>query len=198
MPHVATQWQPKEWEPRNDNTSQARKMASGKVVIYPPKQQSNSSPRERKAGMRTVPSMGKLLSLDAQGFDSGLTHHAQNRSSDMLTPLSPIDTVFELESPRLPYSSNSSPNSSVVAELEDTSPPILPVPNVNCPRRTARASSSLQFQSSKTSVSCLSDDFYYIYTFHNTDGRPPQSKKTTNYTATPQRQMENSRYGDMV
>ncbi|KAF7912109.1 uncharacterized protein EAF01_001130 [Botrytis porri] len=125
MPHVVSQMQPRE---RPQQTSNSKRVMIKNVVSQDDLRLS-TSPRRRNANGPT-PTLSLLVTPQgAWNFTPG-RQHSKQFSPDRMTPISAVDSVFELSS----AATNASPNSatsSFIAELEDTSPSAVKLQKVN-------------------------------------------------------------------
>jgi hypothetical protein len=114
MPHVVTQWETGQW-PREGIHARRAKSASENLRPIA------ISPTNRKSdGPRTKPNL--LGPPENDQWDIGSIRHIKQASIDMSTPISAIDSAFELPCNDIHDSPNSSTHSFSIAELEDTSP----------------------------------------------------------------------------
>lgn len=116
MPHVVSQMQPRE---RPQQTPHSKRTMM-KNAISQDNLRSSTTPRRRNANGPT-PTLSLLVTPQgAWNYIPG-RQHSKQFSPDRMTPISAVDSVFELSS----AATNASPNSatsSFIAELEDTSP----------------------------------------------------------------------------
>lgn len=116
MPHVVTQMQPRE-KPQQSYTPKRTIM---KTSISHDNLRPHIAPRRQNANGVT-PTLSLLVTPhDAWNYTSG-RQQVKHFSPDKFTPVSAVDSVFELSSAITTGSPNSA-ISSFVAELEDTSP----------------------------------------------------------------------------
>ncbi|KAF7860520.1 uncharacterized protein EAF02_010754 [Botrytis sinoallii] len=116
MPHVVSQMQPKERPQQTHNSKRTMiKNAVSQDNLRP-----STTPRCRNANGPT-PTLSLLVTPQGAWNYTPGRQHSKQFSPDRMTPISAVDSVFELSSP----ATNASPNSatsSFIAELEDTSP----------------------------------------------------------------------------
>ncbi|KAF7943541.1 hypothetical protein EAE96_011464 [Botrytis aclada] len=116
MPHVVSQMQPRERPQQTFNSKRAMiKNAVSQDNLRP-----STTPRRRNANGPT-PTLSLLVTPQGAWNYTPGRQHSKQFSPDRMTPISAVDSVFELSS----AVTNASPNSatsSFIAELEDTSP----------------------------------------------------------------------------
>ncbi|KAE8447985.1 hypothetical protein EG329_009908 [Mollisiaceae sp. DMI_Dod_QoI] len=150
MPHVATQWQTGQYQRGSYDsrlsTGHLRKSSEylRPIAIPPPR------PGHRHPGVvRQSPSMSFLGSPENEKWDFGSIRHIRQYSFDTTTPVSAVDSVFELPSASSYDSPSSSTHSSFVAELEDTSPLAVRSQKPNVVKPHAVSHSSMEFKSTE-------------------------------------------------
>jgi len=118
MPHVVTQWESGQWSREGIDARRARANSEHlKPIAF--------SPTDRNSGglrLRTRPNLNFLGTSENDRWDFGSIRHIKQCSTDMRTPISAVDSVFELPCTPAHDSPSSSTHSSFIAELEDTSP----------------------------------------------------------------------------
>jgi len=116
MPHVVTQWEAGQWSREGIESRRARANSEYLRPI-------TFSPTDRHStGLRTKASLNFPGTPDSNRWDFGSIRHIKQGSTEMSTPVSAIDSIFELPCNQTHESPNSSTHSSFMAELEDTSP----------------------------------------------------------------------------
>ncbi|KUJ10766.1 uncharacterized protein LY89DRAFT_723346 [Mollisia scopiformis] len=119
MPHVASQWNSGQHQRGSYDarlsTGKARKSTEYLRPIAIPPSRPGRQPRQS-------PGMSFLATPETERWDFGSIRHIRQHSSETKTPVSAVDSVFELPSATSYNSPNSSTHSSFIAELEDTSP----------------------------------------------------------------------------
>ncbi len=117
MPHVVTQWESGQW---THEGSDARRVKSTSEYLRPIPV---SPPANRNSGgLSPRPNMNLLGTPGSDLWDFGSIHHIKQGCTETGTPISAVESVFELPSNDIHESPNSSTHSSFIAELEDTSP----------------------------------------------------------------------------
>jgi hypothetical protein len=119
VPHVATQWQSGQISKEGLERKQAHRRAKASSEYLRP---IVSPARPRQRGAKSVSSLSFLATPENERWDFGSIRHIREPSSDAYTPISAVDSIFELPSGEAFGSPNSSNHSSFIAELEDTSP----------------------------------------------------------------------------
>ncbi|KAN0102093.1 hypothetical protein V8E51_012603 [Hyaloscypha variabilis] len=116
MPHVVTQWEAGQWSREG---IESRRTRANSEYLRP----ITFSPTDRySGGLRTRASLNFPGTPDSNRWDFGSIRHIKQGSTDMITPVSAVDSIFELPCNQSHESPNSSTHSSFMAELEDTSP----------------------------------------------------------------------------
>jgi hypothetical protein len=116
MPHVVTQWDAGQWSREGIESRRAR---ANSEYLRP----STFSPTDRySGGLRTKTSLHFPGTPESNRWDFGSIRHIRQGSTDISTPVSAVDSIFELPCNESYQSPNSSTHSSFMAELEDTSP----------------------------------------------------------------------------
>jgi hypothetical protein len=151
MPHVVSQMGPREWPQQNDPrvTTKAQALNNN---LKPP----SVPPRRRKTN-GTTPSLSLLVTSNNGNYWSSEANRLNLRqfSPDKYTPVSAVDSVFELSSPN----TAGSPDSVIsIAELEDTSP--------NAVKPLGVASDSKSPQSPALSVSSVHHMEHFSHCLH--------------------------------
>jgi hypothetical protein len=115
LPHVVSQWETGQWSREGIDARGARANSEYlKPIAF--------SPTDRNSGgLRTRPSLNFLGTPESDRWDFGSIRHIKQCSTEMRTPISAVDSVFELPCAEARDSPNSSTHSSFIAELEDTS-----------------------------------------------------------------------------
>lgn len=118
MPHVVTQWETGQWSREGIDARRARANSEYlKPIAF-----SSTDRNSGGLGLRMRPSLNFLGTPENDRWDFGSIRHIKQCSTDMRTPISAVDSVFELPCTPAHDSPNSSTHSSFTAELEDTSP----------------------------------------------------------------------------
>ncbi|PQE09550.1 hypothetical protein CJF30_00010643 [Rutstroemia sp. NJR-2017a BBW] len=115
MPHVVSQMGPREWPQQIDRRVTMKTQALNNSLKPP-----STSPRRRNTN-GTTPSLSLLVTSNNGNYWSSEANRQNLRqfSPDKYTPVSAVDSVFELSS----ANTAGSPDSVIsIAELEDTSP----------------------------------------------------------------------------
>jgi hypothetical protein len=117
MPHVVSQMGPREWPQQHDRRVTMKAQALNNNLKPP------SMPPRRRNTNGTTPSLSLLVTSNNGNYWSSEANRQNLRqfSPDKYTPVSAVDSVFELSSPNTAGSPDSA-LSSYIAELEDTSP----------------------------------------------------------------------------
>lgn len=116
MPHVVTQWETGQWSREGIESRRARANSEYLRPI-------TFSPTDRySGGLRTKSSLQFPGTPESNRWDFGSIRHIKQASTEMSTPVSAVDSIFELPCNESHESPNSSTHSSFMAELEDTSP----------------------------------------------------------------------------
>jgi hypothetical protein len=116
MPPVVTQWEAGQWSREGIESRRARANSEYLRPI-------TFSPTDRYSGsLRTKKSSNFPGTPESNRWDFGSIRHIKQGSTEMRTPLSTVDSVFEPPGNKSHESPNSSTHSSLIAELEDTSP----------------------------------------------------------------------------
>jgi hypothetical protein len=171
MPHVITQWHSGHSLRESVDGRQPTSLKSAKSS-YDIRRSAPISPRKRDpGGVRPTPSLNLLVTPGSTRWDFGANQHTRHYSPDAFTPMSGVDSVFEPPSAHQIESPNSSTHSSCIAELEDTSTPVvarakkqfIPKPTKVSPI----ANATMQFKTTKISVRLLLPNLpSSILTFH--------------------------------
>ncbi|TAQ89857.1 hypothetical protein B7494_g1820 [Chlorociboria aeruginascens] len=146
MDHIRSQYHSRERtgidEDRKAPSGMAKKTGEFKKLRPVLEQQ------RRTMGRRQAANLSLLATPNNSSFDFGTNQHRRQRSGEKLTPASGVDTVFEITSPRSYDTPNSSVNSALAAELEDTSPgvksPLQLFPADNRPALSTRGATAIQ------------------------------------------------------
>lgn len=119
IPHVVTQWQ-------SGRQANRPVKASGEY-LRPVTAGPTTTERWAKhsRGVKSQNSLTLLAMPESQRWDFGSIRHIRQHFSNASTPISTVETVFEVPGDRSIGSPNTSAHSSFVAELEDTSPVVL-------------------------------------------------------------------------
>ncbi|KAM3081250.1 hypothetical protein ACMFMG_005206 [Clarireedia jacksonii] len=117
MPHVVSQMGPREWPQQNDRRAIMKSPALSNNLKPP------SMPPRRRNTNGTTPSLSLLVTSNNGNYWNSEVNRQNLRqfSPDKITPVSAVDSVFELPSANTAGSPDSI-LSSDIAELEDTSP----------------------------------------------------------------------------
>lgn len=116
MPHVVTQWEMGQWSREGIESGRARANSENLRPI-------TFSPINRHSGgLRTKKNLNFPGTPEGGRWDFGSIRHIKQGSTEMRTPVSAVDSVFELPCNESHASPNSSAHSSFLAELEATSP----------------------------------------------------------------------------
>lgn len=153
MPHVASQWNSGQHQRGSYDarlsTGKARKSTEYLRPIAIPPSRPGRQPRQS-------PNMSFLATPDTERWDFGSIRHIRQHSSETKTPVSAVDSVFELPSATSYNSPNSSTHSSFIAELEDTSPMALQTQKPSVQRSSiaspAVSHSSMEFKCAEMTV----------------------------------------------
>jgi len=116
MPHVVTQWETGQWSREGIESRRARANSEYLRPI-------TFSPTDRySGGLRTKKSLNFPGTPESNRWDFGSIRHIKQGSTELSTPVSAVDSIFELPCNESHASPNSSTHSSFMVELEDTSP----------------------------------------------------------------------------
>lgn len=152
MPHVGSQYHPGQLA-RGSRDGEGKRMTRKSIDYLKPMP---LTPRERVAAKRSTPSLSQLATPENIRWDVGSIRHIRDFSQDTNTPVSTVETIFELPS-RTIDSPNSSAHSSFIAELEDTSPIALKSMKPAFPARRKQRSvsdpSTMEFKTTEMTVS---------------------------------------------
>jgi hypothetical protein len=137
LPHVVTQWETGQWSREGIDARRARANSEYlKPIAF--------SPTDRNSGgLRKRPSLNFLGTPESDRWDFGSIRHIKQCSTEMRTPISAVDSVFELPCTEARDSPNSSTHSSFIAELEDTSPVVVHSKRLISPAAASSLASSL-------------------------------------------------------
>lgn len=116
MPHLVTQWETGQWSREGIESGRARANSESLRPI-------TFSPTNRHSGgLRTKKNLNFPGTPEGGRWDFGSIRHIKQGSTEMRTPVSAVDSVFELPCNESHASPFSSAHTSFVAELEATSP----------------------------------------------------------------------------
>jgi hypothetical protein len=119
MPHVVTQWETGQWLREGIEPRRARANSEYlRPIVYP-------TTERNPPGLRTKKSLNFPGTPESNLWDFGSIRHIKQSSTEMKTPVSAVDSIFELPCNEPLKSPNSSTHSSFIAELEDTSPVVV-------------------------------------------------------------------------
>ena len=112
MTHVVTQWETGQWAREGIESGRARANSESLRPI-------TFSPTNRHSGgLRTKKDLNFPGTPESGRWDFGSIRHIKQGSTEMRTPVSAVDSVFELPCNESHASPNSSAHSSFMAELE--------------------------------------------------------------------------------
>jgi len=115
MSHVASQMLQGEPSRQSHNSARLGKMRTQSTQFH-----TESMPHPRRQGNSMAPTLSLLVTPNDNYWDFGSVRHLRQLSPDKPTPISAVDSVFDMPSAVSAQSPNSSIQSPV--ELEDTSP----------------------------------------------------------------------------